>query len=583
MKFKAKSRQGTIVTRLNLIMLVPFVCFLIVIVLFLGVYYRKQAVKEIIEQSGHEDEMLRSSLETRIRNAESSANTIIITMNEMLSAEDLNGTKGPAITPLARKKIYNCMLNTFTIFGNAEKVLVVWNNGVTWYENWVENYSMQDDGADTIIALQQEKVNRNGKWMRELDVSSRISGEGPFYAKKYLNIATGETLGYVILKPIDLLEDLRSDNERRWYYLISPDGELFYGTDDGGYQKTGHMKNPENSESLGSPECLERLDESRFHVARYKVHNTWEMVSVTDMRAETRELDRTILTIMATIFLIMILIYLYMRRFSDELLSPLVNLSNHMIKSPDELPTPVQEPSPDNEIGVLIKHFNIMTQRNSQLVNMLIEEKKQQEQLKFQLLQEQIKPHFLYNTLDTIYCLAIMGQNKDAADMTKLLSDYYRHVLSNGMDWVLLSEEIEQTRDYLKIQSIRYADLLNFQIDMERNVDNIRIPKLTIQPLVENAIYHGIKPLRRRGNLSVKVDQEDMNIFIRVIDDGIGMTREQFDQEISGEETKKDGFGIRNVAERLKFYYGERCKFYLGDRSAGTEIVLKIAVIPGEI
>ena len=84
--------------------------------------------------------------------------------------------------------------------------------------------------------------------------------------------------------------------------------------------------------------------------------------------------------------------------------------------------------------------------------------------------------------------------------MTKLLSDYYRHVLSKGMDWVLLSEEVQQTEKYLQIQLIRYRDIMDFEILVDENVENIKIPKLTLQPLVENAIYNGIKPLGRKGH-----------------------------------------------------------------------------------
>lgn len=207
---------------------------------------------------------------------------------------------------------------------------------------------------------------------------------------------------------------------------------------------------------------------------------------------------------------------------------------------------------------------------------MLLEEKKRQEQLKLSLLQSQIKPHFLYNTLDTIYCLVLMGKKEEAGRMTKLLSDYYRHVLSNGMDWVLLFEEIKYTSNYLQIQSIRYNDILDFEICVEEEVENIKIPKLTLQPLVENAIYHGIKPLDRKGHIRVLVKQKEDIVYLRVQDDGVGLSGERFWEVLQKGAQSGDSFGLRNVAERLQLYYGERCALELEERAQGTTILICI-------
>ena len=249
-----------------------------------------------------------------------------------------------------------------------------------------------------------------------------------------------------------------------------------------------------------------------------------------------------------------------------------------MNNSREQLPESLSLQLPNNEVGILIDRFNEMTERNQQLVQMLLEEKKNQEQLKFSLLQSQIKPHFLYNSLDTIYCLTAMGRMEEGSKMTKYLSDYYRHVLSKGMDWVLLSEEVAQTENYLQIQSIRYSDVLDYKIVVDKNTENVNIPKLTLQPLVENAIYHGIKPLGHKGNLLVTVSQEDNTILIHVIDDGIGMTLEEFQQSIQQEHQVEEGFGLRNVIDRLKFYYGDRCVVTLVDCTVGTDLLIKIHI-----
>lgn len=161
--------------------------------------------------------------------------------------------------------------------------------------------------------------------------------------------------------------------------------------------------------------------------------------------------------------------------------------------------------------------------------------------------------------------------------MTKLLSDYYRHVLSNGMDWVLLFEEIKYTSNYLQIQSIRYSDVLDFEICVEEQVENIKIPKLTLQPLVENAIYHGIKPLNRKGHIRIAVKQKEGAVYLRVQDDGVGLSRERFLEVLQKGTQSGDSFGLRNVAERLRLYYGERCMLELEECGQGTALLIVIS------
>ena len=258
------------------------------------------------------------------------------------------------------------------------------------------------------------------------------------------------------------------------------------------------------------------------------VNKRWRLFSVTDTGEELRGLNVTIASILTVSLLVAVIIFVIISRVIGRVILPIQTLSRHMAGIRDVLPMPVDMGRRKDEVGALAAGFNEMTGRNRELVELLLEEKKRQEQLKLSLLQSQIKPHFLYNTLDTIYCLVLMGKKEEAGRMTKLLSDYYRHVLSNGMDWVLLFEEIKYTSNYLQIQSIRYNDILDFEICVEEEVENIKIPKLTLQPLVENAIYHGIKPLDRKGHIRVLVKQKEDIVYLRVQDDGVGLSGERF-------------------------------------------------------
>ena len=576
-------RFHSIMFKLRLAFLAPFAFFMLAIVYILSVYYRESAVEDMMGQLRYEDEIIAQSLEAKIRNAETLVNTVIIQLNEMLGEEYLSGG-GPDIDMPTQQQIYRCMINTFADYDD-ERIMVVWNNGVSWYQNWTENYSMQKDGKPLLKEMKALEINKKGSWLRSVRADCRIKGEGYYFAKQYTDIATGKSLGYVVLKISNVFESIENENSRRSFYLFDPYARLVITTDRKTEETYGRMeeqsKRDRFSSRLSEALLLRAADEKQGagtgQVVNVRaVNKRWRLFSVTDTGEELRGLNVTIASILTVSLLIAVIIFVIISRVIGRVILPIQTLSRHMAGIRDVLPMPVDMGRRKDEVGALAAGFNEMTGRNRELVELLLEEKKRQEQLKLSLLQSQIKPHFLYNTLDTIYCLVLMGKKEEAGRMTKLLSDYYRHVLSNGMDWVLLFEEIKYTSNYLQIQSIRYNDILDFEICVEEEVENIKIPKLTLQPLVENAIYHGIKPLHRRGHIRVLVKQKEDIVYLRVQDDGVGLSGERFWEVLQKGAQSGDSFGLRNVAERLHLYYGERCALELEERAQGTTILICI-------
>lgn len=576
-------RFHSIMFKLRLAFLAPYAFFMLAIVYILSVYYRESAVEDMMGQLRYEDEIIAQSLEAKIRNAETLVNTVIIQLNEMLGEEYLSGG-GPDIDMPTQQQIYRCMINTFADYDD-ERIMVVWNNGVSWYQNWTENYSMQKDGKPLLKEMKALEINKKGSWLRSIRADCRIKGEGYYFAKQYTDIATGKSLGYVVLKISNVFESIENENSRRSFYLFDPYARLVITTDRKTEETYGRMeeqsKRDRFSSRLSEALLLRAADEKQGagtgQVVNVRaVNKRWRLFSVTDTGEELRGLNVTIASILTVSLLIAVIIFVIISRVIGRVILPIQTLSRHMAGIRDVLPMPVDMGRRKDEVGALAAGFNEMTGRNRELVELLLEEKKRQEQLKLSLLQSQIKPHFLYNTLDTIYCLVLMGKKEEAGRMTKLLSDYYRHVLSNGMDWVLLFEEIKYTSNYLQIQSIRYNDILDFEICVEEEVENIKIPKLTLQPLVENAIYHGIKPLDRKGHIRVLVKQKEDIVYLRVQDDGVGLSGERFWEVLQKGAQSGDSFGLRNVAERLQLYYGERCALELEERAQGTTILICI-------
>jgi two-component system, sensor histidine kinase YesM len=223
--------------------------------------------------------------------------------------------------------------------------------------------------------------------------------------------------------------------------------------------------------------------------------------------------------------------------------------------------------SSDNvdEITELGMSFNIMIGKIKDLLDSKLKEQENLKKAELRALQAQINPHFLYNTLDTIIWMAEAKKTDQVVEIVSALSSFFRISLSKGMDWITIGEEVERIRSYLTIQKMRYRDILDFNIEVDQEVAGNTILKLILQPLVENALYHGIKNKRQGGTISVRAKRKGQDeIIIEVEDDGIGFTpgklaqlRAELEDE-SGDFKLESGFGIGNVNKRIRLYYGKR-------------------------
>lgn len=209
------------------------------------------------------------------------------------------------------------------------------------------------------------------------------------------------------------------------------------------------------------------------------------------------------------------------------------------------------------EIEELDAGIRRMAEKIEQLLQSVKKEEEMQHLTQLQLLQAQVNPHFLYNTLDTIIWLIEGGQNDDAVEMISNLSVFFRTSLSKGNDVITLSEEKRHTVSYLEIQQSRYRDILEFEIHIPEEFNEVMVPKLTLQPLAENALYHGIKNKRGGGKILIEGEKRGDDLILRVTDNGQGMKKERLLEIQHAIRTgERAGFGLSAVAERLRLYYG---------------------------
>ena len=250
--------------------------------------------------------------------------------------------------------------------------------------------------------------------------------------------------------------------------------------------------------------------------------------------------------------------------FTTSISRPVIQLRELMGRVEEgDLAIRFQDRSTD-EIGQLGNSFNTMVDKIRELIQIVYHEQQSKREAELKILHQQIKPHFLYNTLDTIQWMA---EERGAQDIVKLvgaLTKLFRISLSRGKEMIPLSEEIAHVQSYLVIQKARYEDKFDFEITVDQALLKYQVLKMTLQPLVENAIYHGIKESRRPGTVGVKILKEGELLLMKVIDDGIGMTdetlnrlRETLAKRTEGEGSS-GGYAVYNVNERIQLSFGSR-------------------------
>jgi len=244
---------------------------------------------------------------------------------------------------------------------------------------------------------------------------------------------------------------------------------------------------------------------------------------------------------------------------SKQISDPIHKLKNHMalIEQGDML-TEVKVKG-QREVVALSKNFNHMILEIRQLLDRLVLEQKEKRKSEFLALQTQINPHFLYNTLDSIVWLAENNQNKEVIEMVIALSKFFRISISRGKNVIRVKDELEHAKQYLLIQKIRYNKKFDYEFQIQPNVNQFSVVKLILQPIIENAIHHGLSSEFETGKINISASTSGKKLLFEIENNGYGLTPsriQELNQNMRSEE-QANGVGLRNVYQRLKLYYGE--------------------------
>ena len=237
-----------------------------------------------------------------------------------------------------------------------------------------------------------------------------------------------------------------------------------------------------------------------------------------------------------------------------------------------------------NEIKQISDGFNQMIEKIKALLNSIREKEKLKRKAELDFLQAQINPHFLYNTLFSIKCMISMNQNESAEDMMTAFIDLLKKTLNNKDELITVAEEIGILREYITIQSYRYSNKFDIEFNIQNDILEYRIPKLILQPLVENAIFHGIEPKKGKGIISVTGEKKKGDILIKVIDDGVGIEEKKikalWKNEHEHKERKFNQVGVVNVHQRIQLNFGIRYGIKICSKAGkGTEIHVRLPAL----
>lgn len=292
----------------------------------------------------------------------------------------------------------------------------------------------------------------------------------------------------------------------------------------------------------------------------------WYMVGEIPMESLLKDTNTVIFFIILWVLGSGVLISIACYKLSKNLYKPMETIVKKMNEvSKGNLEVRMEKEYKGNDFKQLASGFNIMIEEINILMFRIKKEQTEIKQIELNRLQSQIKPHFLYNTLECIHWQALSDGNKDVSRMVKALANYYRLCLSKGKDIIPLSQELANINNYLIIQNMRYSDIVQCQLNIDERFSNVLIPKMTLQPLIENSIYHGIRVKDGyKGKIFITIEEVNNKIVISVADTGMGMEQEQIDQINNSISVfdEKTGYGLRNVHKRIEILFGSGYGLY---------------------
>lgn len=435
------------------------------------------------------------------------------------------------------------------------------------------------------VNLETNKDMKNISWYKKLINSnnmafaskadfSKISSDSSkniISISKEIKDKNNKRLGFVVINlSYKFLEDFLSTinfGKDGYVFILSSEEELLFKSKN--MEDFGKKDYEKLLKKRMKPEKMDFVSSNVF------IPNTqWKLVGISFSNAISnlkKQLIESSLILALIVFVLTLLVSIFV---SKKISKPIIYLIGEIKKTDKKLYKIESLPQASSEIQILTKEYNNLIDRIFVLTEDIEKKEEQKRTYQVKALQSQINPHFLYNTLDTILWLVEFGENEKAIKVTKNLGMLLRNSLNIDEDFVKLDKEIGHAKNYLDIQKIRYDNKFTYEFIKKIETSSLYVPKLILQPIIENAIYHGIREKKSKSYIKIIVEKNPEYLIIKIIDNGLGPKEKK-----ENIPTKLGGIGMENVNNRIKLLCGEKYNLKMQREKDETVITYKLKII----
>lgn len=549
----------------------------VVSILSITIIYEKVNTKYTLEK------LEKSSLEV-LESAKSNINIIVENVNNVskmiISSENIQSIlKNKESRDNTLKNDINNYLIQFTNFqSNISSIYILDYEDNMYYS---ENYLYKKLNLNDVKKAEwyEELLKKNGEYVLKYNGGGLIDDKDRNYVSfiRLINdINTQETIAVMIINiDEEVFFDFGTKLEDKYSTkILIRDNENTFITKASNNNILDNLENEINY-CIENGTINKKINKKNYILSSISVEGiNWDIVSISAYSKLLEQNEYVKYIILYFILVNFILIVIGAMVISKIITGPINKLCESMNEVGDGKFNIVNIKTYDDEIGQMKNRYNCLVVEIQNLMETIKENEEKKRQIELDLLMSQIKPHFLYNTLDSINSLALSGENKRIYKMIKSLGKFYRVSLNKGSNIITIKQEIDTIKNYLIIQEMRYSGTLDVEYNLEELCNEYKIIKLVLQPLVENSIYHGIRNKEGKGKIIISTYQNEESVFLSVEDNGLGIDKDKIEGIYNNEGI---GVGLRATKERLRIFYGEKFKFIIeSELNIGTKIIIQI-------
>lgn len=567
--------NSSITSKINVIYIVVFIICILCNATIANLFYTNQVKNAITELEAQ-------TMETISQNVDNSLNSISKISTYLLGTSEVQKYLQDNDNAILAKNLRNALYLSLESTPLASSILVINENGT--YEgaaryafpNVLLSNPKKASWYDNLHSLKGKPIFlvNGGDYFSFKDGTSNLT-----LIRLINSTETARPIGYLMINipMVSLLSFAQNDNKSYSNVCVYAQGKIIFSSLNESLSNYFNNSNPEDF----TPESDIVVNNERYLLLNFQDQTyDWNYLSAINYDNFSNETSPFIRIFILTI-LISAILFLFIAFYTNVFITaPIHRLINAMKKTENGNLRQVSVTHYKDEISLLQDTYNEMVAKIQNLLETKIFEQKLIRKAELNTLQEQIKPHFLYNSLSAIAYLVSSEQNETAYDMILSLSQYYRESLSKGNEIVALSTEINIVKNYLKLQKMRFPDIFDDIYEIQEEVLALPVPRLILQPLVENSILHGIIPTGEYGTISIQAYRENNHLILCISDDGIGIPSDKL-AEILGDNLQKNAmsFGLRGTVERLQIFYDEKNIYQIKSVvNKGTEITFTLPI-----